>query len=44
MSIGIGIDRLADPTFFAQGRLAAHSDHRCFASAAEAPRAASPSR
>ena len=36
MGIGIGIDRLADPTFFAQGRLAAHSDHRCFASAAEA--------
>ena len=36
MGIGIGIDRLADPTFFAQGRLAAHSDHRWFASAAEA--------
>ena len=36
MGIGIGIDRLADPAFFAQGRLKAHSDHRWFASAAEA--------
>ena len=42
MGIGIGIDRLADPTFFAQGRLAVHSDHRCFASAAEAASGRSP--
>lgn len=27
--------RIADPAFFAEGRLAAHSDHRCFANATE---------
>lgn len=36
MGIGIDIGRLADPAFFAQGRLEARSDHRWFASAAEA--------
>ena len=30
------VDRLADPTFFADRRLPAHSDHRWFAGAAEA--------
>ena len=36
MGIGLGIDRRADPALCALGRLAVHSDHRCFASAAEA--------
>ncbi|MDR0847478.1 MAG: DUF4981 domain-containing protein [Propionibacteriaceae bacterium] len=30
------LDRLADPTYFAENRLPAHSDHRWFASSAEA--------
>lgn len=30
------ISRLSDPTFFGEGRIPAHSDHRWFASAAEA--------
>ncbi|MDR2973233.1 MAG: hypothetical protein LBV00_00770, partial [Propionibacteriaceae bacterium] len=32
----IDLARLADPTFFAENRLPAHSDHRCFATSAEA--------
>ncbi|WP_172119562.1 glycoside hydrolase family 2 TIM barrel-domain containing protein [Actinomyces faecalis] len=34
----IGDEQLSDPTFFAQGRLPAHSDHRWYASEAEAAR------
>lgn len=34
----VGHEQLSDPTFFAQGRLPAHSDHRWYASQAEAVR------